>query len=318
MARFAPLLFILLALPLTLPAQEARTVAITQIVEHPALDACRKGVVDALGEAGYTVGQNLRIDYQSAQDSAATAVQIARKFVGEQPDAIVAISTPSAQPVVAATQTIPVIFSAVTDPLEARLVTNLAHPGGNVTGTTDTLPLERHLDLITTISPKAKRIGVVYNPGEANSVATVTRLKTLAAARGLTVVEAPAPRTSDVLYAARALVGHADVIYVPTDNTVVTALEGVVRTGFEAKLPVYAADTDSVKRGALAAVGFNYYDVGRQTGAIVARVLDGEAPGEIPVESVKRTELFINLRSAERMGVTVPQSVLDAAGEVIR
>ncbi|RCX26483.1 ABC transporter substrate-binding protein [Thioalbus denitrificans] len=319
MSRPMSLLSLLcLILPLAAGAQEAKSVAITQIVEHPSLDACRQGVEDGLAEAGWKVGENLDWSYESAQSNPVTAVQVARKFVGQAPDVIVAISTPSAQAVAAATHDIPLVFSAVTDPLEAKLVANLEHPGGNITGTTDALPLERHLDLIARISPAAKRIGVLYNPGEVNSVATVERLKALAPDRGLTIVEGAAPRTADVLAAARSLVGRVDALYVPTDNTVVAALEGVVKTGYDARLPVYTADTDSVERGALAAVGFNYYDVGRQTGAMVARILAGEAPGDIPVAAVEKTELHLNLRSAERMGVTVPEAVVAEAARVIR
>jgi putative ABC transport system substrate-binding protein len=305
-----------LALVLIAPAQAAETksVAITQIVEHPALDACRKGVEDELKAQGIEVTWT----YESAQGNPGTAAQIARKFVGEAPDAIVAISTPSAQTVVAATKDIPVIFTAVTDPVGAKLVGDPKKPGGNVTGMSDLSPIAKHLDLIARITPKAKKIGVISNPGEANSVTLVGLLKEHAPARGMTIVEAAAPRSNDVLAAARSLVGKVDAIYVPTDNTVVSALEGVIKTGIENKLPVYAGDTDSVPRGAIAALGFNYYDVGRQTGTILARVLKGEKPGDIAVQGVEKTELAVNPKSAEAMGVTIPADVVAEAKTVVQ
>ena len=305
-----------LALVLIAPAQAAETksVAITQIVEHPALDACRKGVEDELKAQGIEVTWT----YESAQGNPGTAAQIARKFVGQAPDAIVAISTPSAQTVVAATKDIPVIFTAVTDPVGAKLVGDPKKPGGNVTGMSDLSPIAKHLDLIARITPNAKKIGVISNPGEANSVTLVGLLKEHAPARGMTIVEAAAPRSNDVLAAARSLVGKVDAIYVPTDNTVVSALEGVIKTGMENKLPVYAGDTDSVPRGAIAALGFNYYDVGRQTGTILARVLKGEKPGDIAVQGVEKTELAVNPKSAEAMGVTIPADVVAEAKTVVQ
>lgn len=300
------------------PARAEVTVAITQIVEHPALDACRKGVKDVLAEAGYVEGETLRWLFESAQGNPTTAAQIARKFVGESPDVIVAISTPSAQTVAAATKTIPLVFSAVTDPVGAKLVPGWERPGGNVTGTSDMLPLAEHIGMIRRVVPDLATLGVVYNAGEANSVSSVEALKAAAAELGVRIVEGSATRSSDVLAAARSLVGKADALYVPTDNTVVSAFEAVVKVGIDAKLPVFAADTDSVARGAIAALGFNYYEVGRQTGAQVVRILKGEAPGTIPVEGVKTMDLHLNLASAAKMGVDVPPEMVAEAKNVIR
>lgn len=299
-------------------AAEPVTVAVTAIVEHPALDAARDGIKAALLAGGYEEGKDLTFTYQSAQGNPATAAQIARKLVGEAPAVIVPISTPSAQAVVGATKTIPVVFTAVTDPVAAKLVADLAHPGGNVTGMSDLSPIGKHLDLIKEITPKVKTLGVIYNPGEANSLALLELLRREAPARGITIEDAPAPKSADVLPAAQSLVGNVEAIYVPTDNTVVTALEAVVRIGEQNKLPVYAGDTDSVPRGAIAAIGFNYFDVGRQTGDIVLRVLKGEKPGDIPVEGVRITELYVNPGAAQKMGVTIPEAVIAKAKTVVQ
>ena len=297
-------------------AQDA-FVAVTAIVEHPALDAARDGVRDELAANGFEPGGNLRFEYESAQGNPATAAQIARKFVGEAPDVIVPIATPSAQAVVSATKDIPVVFTAVTDPVSAKLVRDPKNPGGNVTGVTDLSPIGKHLDLIREITPDATRIGVPYNPGEANSIVLLELLKQEAAERNMEIAEAAATRSSDVLGAAQSLVGKVDAIYIPTDNTIVSALEAVVRVGVDNRIPVYAGDTASVPRGAMAALGFNYYDVGRQTGKIVLRVLNGEDPGGIPVQGVEITELHLNPAMAERMGVTIPDSVMARAKEVV-
>lgn len=293
-------------------------VAVTAIVEHPALDACRDGIRDELKAGGYEEGKNLRFVYESAQGNPGTAVQIAQKFVGESPTVIVPISTPSAQAVIGATTDISVVFTAVTDPLGAKLVTNLEKPGGNVTGMSDLSPIAKHLELIKEITPDAKKVGVTYNPGEANSLTLLDLLKKHGSTMGYEIVEAPAPKSSDVLAAAQSLVGKADVIYVPTDNTIVSAFEAVVKVGIDNQIPVYAGDTDSAKRGAIAALGFNYYDVGRQTGKIVLRVLKGEKPGDIPVEGVQITELFVNPGAAAKMGVTIPEAVIARAKEVVK
>ncbi|HWT29930.1 MAG TPA: ABC transporter substrate-binding protein [Propylenella sp.] len=298
-------------------AAEPKTVAITAIVEHPALDAVRDGIIKGLADAGYAEGTDVTFTYETAQGNPATAAQIARQFVGDEPAAIVAISTPSAQAVAAATKDIPVIFSAVTDPVAAQLVTSIDQPGGNVTGVSDMAPIGDHVALIREITPDVKRLGVLYNPGEANSVSSVEALKTAASAAAIEIVEGPANKSADVQAAARSLVGKVDAIYVPTDNTIVSALESAVGVANEAKLPLYAGDTDSVARGALAAVGFNYFDVGVQTAALVDQVLKGESPGNIPVVFASGTDLQVNKKTADAIGLTLPQAVLDRASKIV-
>lgn len=301
----------------TAASAEPKTVAITAIVEHPALDAVRDGVKKGLTDLGHVEGTDVAYTYETAQGNPATAAQIARQFVGEAPAVIVAISTPSAQAAVAATSDIPIVFSAVTDPLAAQLVASLDAPGANVTGVSDMAPIGDHIALIQEITPDVKRLGVLYNPGEANSVSSVALLKTEAESAGISVVEAPATKSADVQAAARSLIGNVDAIYVPTDNTIVSALEAAVGVAIEAKLPLYAADTDSVNRGALAAVGFNYFDVGVQTAALVDQVLKGADPGTIPVVFATGTDLQVNKATAAAIGIELPQSVLDRASKVV-
>ncbi|WP_203140790.1 ABC transporter substrate-binding protein [Marinobacter mangrovi] len=296
---------------------DPRVVAVTQIVEHPALDAVYQGVKDELTAEGYAEGTDVTYEHESAQANTAVAAQIARKFVGDQPDVIVAIATPSAQTVAAAARDIPVVFSAVTDPVGAKLVKSLEHPGSNITGVSDMLPLDKHLDMVQRVVPDAKTIGTVYNPGEANAVALVNDLDERLKARGLKLVKAAATKTSEVLGAARSLVGKVDAIYLTTDNTVISAAEAVISVGERAKIPVFAADTATVSRGAVAALGFDYYDVGRQTGKLVGRVLKGENPGDIPVGGVETLSLYVNPGAAKRMGIELKPDVIEDAEKVI-
>lgn len=297
---------------------DTKSVAVTAIVEHPALDAVRDGVQAALKDAGYVAGQNLKWQYQSAQGNTGTAAQIARKFVGDQPDAIVAIATPSAQAVVAATKSVPVVFSAITDPVAAKLVKNWEASKTNVTGVSDMLALDKQMDLVRQVVPSAKRVGMVYNPGEANSVVVLKQLKELLPKMGMTVVEAAAPRSVDVGSAARSLVGKVDVIYTSTDNNVVSAYEALVKVGQEAKIPLVASDTDSVKRGAVAAYGINYRDLGEQTGRIVVRILKGEKAGDIKPELSTKMELFVNPGAAEKQGIKLSDALVKSAAQVVR
>jgi len=299
-------------------AAQQKSVAVTAIVEHPALDAVRDGVQDALKQAGYESGKNLKWQYQSAQGNTGTAAQIARKFVGDRPDAIVAIATPSAQSVVAATKDIPVVYSAVTDPVAAQLVPSMDASGTNVTGVSDLLALDKQIELIKKVVPDAKRVGMVYNPGEANSVVVVKQLQELLSKSGMSLVEAAAPRTVDVASAARSLIGKVDVIYTNTDNNVVSAYESLVKVGNDAKIPLVASDTDSVKRGAIAALGIDYHDLGVQTGKIVVRILKGEKPGAIASETSSNLRLFVNPGAAEKQGVTLSDELLKSASEVVK
>lgn len=299
-------------------AAEEKSVAVTAIVEHPALDAVRDGIQDALKKAGYESGKNLKWQYQSAQGNTGTAAQIARKFIGDKPDAIVAIATPSAQAAVAATKTVPVVFSAVTDPVVAKLVSNWEPSKTNVTGISDMLALEKQIALIQQVVPGVKRVGMVYNPGEANSVVVVKQLQKLLPEHGITLVEAAAPRTVDVSSAARSLIGKVDVIYTSTDNNVVSAYEALVKVGQEAKIALVASDTDSVKRGAIAALGINYRDLGEQTGRMVVRILQGEKPGDIAVESSDKLELYVNPSAAQKQGVKLSPALINSAAQVVQ
>lgn len=300
------------------PATLAKTVtvAVSQIVEHPALDATRNGLLDGLKARGYEPGKNLNFDYKTAQGNPAIAVQIARQFVGEKPDVLVGIATPIAQALAAMTRTIPVVFTAVTDPVGAKLVKNLQHPGANITGLSDLSPVAQHVALIQEIMPAVKSIGVVYNPGEANSVSLMQLLKVSAAKAGIKVVEATALKSADVQSATRAIAAKSDIIYALINNTVASAIEGMVVAANQAKTPVFGAATSYVKRGAIASLGFDYYQIGQQTAEYVVDILNGKQPGDMAVRVAKGSDLILNQTAAKKLGITIPQSVLARATKV--
>jgi len=293
------------------------TIGISQIVEHPALDAARQGFIDALAKHGYVEGKNVTYDIQIAQGNMATANSIAKALVGKKVDLIHSIATPTSQACVNATKEIPIIISSVTDPVGAGLVESLERPGGNVTGTTDRSPVDRQVDLILEIVPNLKKLGFIYNSGEDNSISSLNQLKEECAKRGIEVVEATVSNSSGVFMAAKSLVGRVDAIHIPTDNTVVSAFESVVKVCEDNKIPLFAADIDSVPRGAIAALAIDYYRLGLQSGEMAVRVLQGADPATMPVETLKDLKLYVNTQAAERMGAKLPEAVVKRADKVL-
>lgn len=299
-----------------LAASQAR-VSVLTIVDHPALDAFRDGVAEELKANGFEQGRNLKWTFQSAQGNTGTAAQIARKYVGDGPDAIVAISTPAAQAVVAATKSIPVVYGAVTDPVAAQLVKSMDPSGTNVTGVSDRLVAGKQVELIEKVKPGVKRVGMVYNPGEANSVVAVREMKAALQARGIALVEAAAPRSVDVGQAARRLIGKVDLVYTGTDNNVMSAYEALAKVCNDARLPLVAADTGSVRRGALAALSVDYALLGRQAGRQVVRILKGDRPGALASETSERQQLILNLEAARKQGVELSAALQSEATEIL-
>lgn len=293
-------------------------IGITQIVEHTSLDAARQGFMDSLKDNGYIEGENVVFDFKNAQNDKSNAISIAQKFVNDKVDLIFAISTPSAQAVAQATDEIPVLITAVTDPVDAGLVQSMDKPGTNVTGTTDLNPVHLQLELVKKFVPDAKKVGVLYNAGESNSEVQVAIAREAAEELGLELVEASVATTADVSQAAASLEGRVDAIYVPTDNTVVAALQTVIKVAEDSRIPVIVGEGDSVENGGLATYGIDYYVLGRQTGDMAVKVLRGEAdPADMPVESQKDLQLYINKKAAEAMGVEIPAELLEQADKII-
>ncbi|NLO89235.1 MAG: ABC transporter substrate-binding protein [Clostridia bacterium] len=296
--------------------EEQVKIGITQIVEHAALDAAREGFIDALKEEGYEEGKNVVYYIENAQNDKSNAMTIAQKFVSDKVDLILAISTPSAQACAQATKDIPILITAVTDPVAAGLVKSMDNPGTNVTGTTDMNPIYEQLELIKKFVPDAKKVGVIYNAGEVNSEVQVNMAEEAAGKLGLEAVKVTASTTAEVSQAAESLAGRVDAIYIPTDNTVVAALDSVIKVGEKNKIPVISGEGDSVKNGAMATYGINYYELGKQTGKMAVKILKGEDPSTMPVEKQKNLKLYINKKAAEAMGVEIPSDLLEQADEI--
>jgi putative ABC transport system substrate-binding protein len=313
-------LITLLALPLMASCGTGTiTIGISQVVTHPALDATRQGVIDALADNGYVDGDNLTVDYQNSEGDASLFASIAQQFVTNEVDLIVSIATPNSQAAIAAAEgtDIPVVFTAVTDPVGSGLVSNWeSHGDENVTGVSDMIVVSDDVELIAEIMPGISTLGTMYNAGESNSVFLAEKLNEACDALGIDVVEATVSTSADVATAAQSLVGRVDAIWVGTDNTVVTGFEALVGICEDNDIPLFAADEDSIVRGAIAAYSFDYYDVGYQTGEVVAEILDGKDASTIPVEKGKVISLSVNTAAAERMGITIPQNIIDSAATV--
>lgn len=282
--------------------EDQLTIGIVQIVEHTSLDMIRESLVEELGAKGLVDGQNVKIDYQNAQGDQSNLNSICKKFVGDGVDVIVAIATPSAQAAAAATSEIPIIFSAVTDPVAAKLVTNLEKPEGNVTGTSDAIPVDEVFNLCQELTPEVKSFGFLYTASEVNSQSVVEEAKTLAADYGYDYEEVIITNTSELKQAAYSLAGKVDAIYTPIDNSIASAMTVLSEVGKETKVPVYVGADSMVMDGAYATVGINYEDLGRQTGDMVAEVLNGKAISDLPVATLSKFQKVINKTTAKAIG----------------
>ncbi|MCL1699775.1 ABC transporter substrate-binding protein [Lysinibacillus sp. Bpr_S20] len=280
-------------------------IGITQIVEHPSLNAATDGFKKAIEDSG------LKVDYdpQIAQGDNSLNTTIANNLVSANVDLIFANSTPSAQAAATATSDIPIVFTSVTDAVGAQLIDSMEKPGKNVTGTIDLHPdtISKTVAFLKELG--AKKVGMVYNAGEQNSVAQVKEVKKVMGEQGLTVVEASAATSAEVKQAAESLIGKADAFYIITDNTVVSALESVIDVANANKLPLVVGELDSVARGGLAAYGFEYYDIGYEAGQMAVKILKGEAkPADIPAQYPQKLKLVINKKVADGLGIEIKDS----------
>lgn len=287
-----------------------KVIGITYYIEHPIIADLLKGFRDALKAEGIEEGKGYVFQTQSAQGSPVTAAQIAKKFAGEPLDLILALSTPSSQAMAAAIKDKPIVFAGVTDPVSARLVASLDKPGANVTGSKDSPPIDKAFELIRTSVPNLRSVGFIYNAGEANSRAQLEQFKAYAKAANVEVVEATVAKASDVQSAAQSFAGRVQAIFCPNDGTVVSNFEVLHRVQLETRIPVFAADSSVVNRGALAGAGTSFYQGGVNAGRIAAAILKhGKKPAEIPVAVSDTFDTSINAKTLASLGVTLPASV---------
>ncbi|NWL86711.1 sugar ABC transporter substrate-binding protein [Paenibacillus sp. 79R4] len=289
-------------------------IAISQIVEHPSLDATREGFLAALKDAGIIEGENLKLDYNNAQGDPNNNMTIAQKIAGEKYDLVLGIATLPAQALASQVKNSPVMFAAVTDPLDAKLVDNLEQPGGNVSGASDTNPeaITQLMDFIAGNFSEVKTVGVVLNQGEPNAVVMTNLAEKALEKHGIKLVKASVTNTSEVKQAAESLVGRADAIYITLDNTVVEAVSTVIQVANDNDIPFFSSDRDSVEKGAFATVGFKYYDHGYQAGQMALQVLkEGKKIGDLKVTVPEKLDLILNLKAAAEQGITVTDAMKD-------
>ena len=281
-------------------------IGISQFITHQSLDATREGFVDELAKQGYVEGENIEIDLQNAQGEQRNLKTISQKLA-ESSDVVLAIATPSAQSLANTTQTTPVIFSAVTDPVSAKLVESREHPGGNVTGTSDQSSdaISTQINLIKKVLPKAKTIGILYTQSEPNSVVQKDEAKRLLEEKGFTVVEKTILDSNNVKAAAESLMAEVDMVFVPTDNIISSTMETVKQVSIKHKVPVFGGSTEMIAVGGLYNYGTNYEELGRQTARMLIRVLKGEKPENIAVELPEKLELHTNQEMADALGIDI-------------
>ena len=281
-------------------------IGISQFITHQSLDATREGFVDELAKQGYIEGNNIEIDLQNAQGEQRNLKTISQQLA-ESSDVVLAIATPSAQSLANTTQTTPVIFSAVTDPVSAKLVESREHPGGNVTGTSDQSSdaISTQINLIKKVLPKAKTIGILYTQSEANSVVQKDEAKRLLEEKGFTVVEKTILDSNNVKAAAESLMAEVDMVFVPTDNIISSTMETVKQVSIKHKVPVFGGSTEMIAVGGLYNYGTNYEELGRQTARMLIRVLKGENPENIAVELPEKLELHTNQEMADALGIDI-------------
>ncbi|WP_237447191.1 ABC transporter substrate-binding protein [Streptococcus mitis] len=281
-------------------------IGISQFITHQSLDATREGFVDELAKQGYVEGKNIEIDLQNAQGEQRNLKTISQQLA-ESSDVVLAIATPSAQSLANTTQTTPVIFSAVTDPVSAKLVESREHPGGNVTGTSDQSSdaISTQINLIKKVLPKAKTIGILYTQSEPNSVVQKDEAKRLLEEKGFTVVEKTILDSNNVKAAAESLMAEVDMVFVPTDNIISSTMETVKQVSIKHKVPVFGGSTEMIAVGGLYNYGTNYEELGRQTARMLVRVLKGEKPENIAVELPEKLELHTNQEIADALGIDI-------------
>lgn len=281
-------------------------IGISQFITHQSLDATREGFVDELAKQGYVEGENIEIDLQNAQGEQRNLKTISQQLA-EYSDVVLAIATPSAQSLANTTQTTPVIFSAVTDPVSAKLVESREHPGGNVTGTSDQSSdaISTQINLIKKVLPKAKTIGILYTQSEPNSVVQKDEAKRLLEEKGFTVVEKTILDSNNVKAAAESLMAEVDMVFVPTDNIISSTMETVKQVSIKHKVPVFGGSTEMIAVGGLYNYGTNYEELGRQTARMLIRVLKGEKPENIAVELPEKLELHTNQEMADALGIDI-------------
>ena len=293
-------------------------IGLVQLVEHTSLDQIRESIIAQLEEDGYIDGENIEIDYQNAQNEQSNLKTICQSFVADDVDIIVAITTPAAQVAMGETSEIPIVFSAVTDPVAAEVVSDMENPGGNVTGTSDAISVENILVLAEEITPGFKTIGALYNSSETNSVSAIESLKEYAAANDYEVIESAITSANEIQPAAQNLAKKCDIVFSPTDNTVASSIATANQVFIESKVPFYVGADSMVKDGAFATYGVDYEYLGQQTAKMIIEIINGADPATMPVRTMDEMAIYINSQTAADLGIKIPASVLEKATDLAK
>ncbi|ANZ61379.1 tryptophan ABC transporter substrate-binding protein [Secundilactobacillus paracollinoides] len=297
------------------------TVGILQLMSQPALDTIHHGIIQGLKDGGFTPGKNVKIDYQNAENDQSNMMTMSNRFVNEGADAMIGIATPSAQALANSSSKIPIILGAVTDPKGAGLVTNNTKPGGNVTGVSDQAPLAEQLALIRRVMPHLKTLGIMYTSSDDSAVEQYKQFKVLCKQAGIPLKAYSISNTNDVQQVSQQMVRSVDAVYVPTDNTIASAMQTLVQNANTANVPVFPAVDSMVKDGGLATYSVDQYKLGVLTGKMTAKILKGQKPATTPIRFVRHGKLIINMKEAKQLGITFPASVIKEAkakGEIVK
>lgn len=289
-------------------------VGILQLTSHPALDLITDGIVDALNEAGYIDGETMVLDFQNAQGDQSNLNSMSTRFVSRDADVMVGIATAAAQALANASSEIPTVLGAVTDPEASNLVESNEDPGGNITGVSDATPIKEQLSLMQEILPEAEKVGILYSSSEDNSILQGEKAAEIAEDMGYETVTMTVSSTNDINQIGAALASQVDAIWVPTDNTIASAMNTLIEASDTAGIPVFPAVETMVEQGGLATVGLDQYELGKLTGEMTAAILDGEmVPAETPIQYLEQGDIFVNLEKAEQLGITIPQQIQEQA-----
>lgn len=289
--------------------ENVKKVGIIQTGSHTALDESKKGFLDALSEKGYKDGEKIKVEFQNAESDISTANTIASQYVNDKKDLIFAIGTPVAQAAYNATKDTPIVITAVTDAKSAGLVESNEKPGTNVTGTSDNVSVEKQLELMKSLVPDAKKIGILYSTSEKNSEIQVNTFEEIATKSGYEVKKSAVTNSGEVDQGLTSILGEIDILYVPTDNTVASAHSLVAKKCLDKNVPFIGAEVEAVKKGALATVGIDYYQLGKEAGYKAVEILEGKKADEIPVEELKDLKISINTDAAKKLNIEVPEEI---------
>ena len=290
-------------------ANKVVKVGILQFVTHDALDQIEKGIEDGLKEAGYK-GDKVKITLLNAEGDQSKIQTMSKQLVNDKNDVVIGIATPAAQGLAAATKNIPVIMGAISDPVGAKLVKDLKHPEGNVTGTSNQVPIKQTVELVKSLTPNAKTIGILYASSEDNSKSQVESFKKFAEKDSLNVVEYAVPSTNEINTTMSVMTGKVDAIWTPQDNTIASAFSTVISSANQAKIPVYTTVDTMVKEGGLASVAQSQYELGKATARSTVKVLKGKKVKDVPVDVIDDGTPTLNLKVAQDLNITIPDDVL--------